>query len=88
MSKEDREQDLQDVLREERSRSRRRRVDVDAERQQKEETARAAVLEVFRHGTEQQFKELMRLLGFSEEEIGEKLKAFRAARAERERPIP
>ncbi|MGB9105252.1 MAG: hypothetical protein WCC59_10860 [Terriglobales bacterium] len=81
MSKEDRERDLQDVLREERSRGRKQRVDIDAERQQQEQ--KAAVLEVFRHGTEQQFQELMRLLGFPEEEIGEKLKAFRAARAER-----
>jgi hypothetical protein len=81
MSKEDRERDLQDVLREERSRGRKQRVDIDAERQQ--QAQKAAVLEVFRHGTEQQFQELMRLLGFSEEEIGEKLKAFHAARAER-----
>ena len=81
MSKKDNERDLRDVSREERSRGRKQRVDIDAERQQKEQ--KAAVLEVFRHGTEQQFQELMRLLGFPEEEIGEKLKAFRAARAER-----
>ncbi|MBZ5566930.1 MAG: hypothetical protein LAN64_03670 [Acidobacteriia bacterium] len=68
-------------MREERSRGRKRHVDIEAERQQKQE--KDAVREVFRHGTEQQFRDLMRLLEFSEEEIGEKVKAFRAARAER-----
>jgi hypothetical protein len=72
----DKNRDLDDVLREERSRGRRRRVDIEGERQQKEREQ--AVLEVFRHGTEQQW----RLLGFGEEAIAEKVKAFRAARAQ------
>ena len=49
MSKKDRERDLQDLLREERSRGRKQRVDVDAERQQRQE--RAAVREVFRNNS-------------------------------------
>jgi hypothetical protein len=80
MSKEDKERDLQDVLREERSRGRKQPLDTDAAREQRER--HAAVLEVFRHGTEQGFRELLHLLGFSDQEIEEKLKAFRAARAE------
>jgi hypothetical protein len=80
MSKENKERDLPDVLREERSRGRKQPVNTEAARKQREREM--AVLEVFRHGTEQNFLELMRLLGFSDREIEEKLKAFRAARAE------
>ncbi len=80
MSKKDNERDLHDVLREERSRGRKQPVNTEAVREQRERAA--AVLEVFRHGTEQGFRELLHLLGFSNQEIEEKLKAFRAARAE------
>ncbi|MDP9267663.1 MAG: hypothetical protein M3P27_04975 [Acidobacteriota bacterium] len=76
-----REDDLRDVLREERSRGRKRPVDTAAERDQREREA--AVLEIYRHGTENDLRELLRIWDFSVEEIEAKVSAFRKVRAGR-----
>lgn len=72
--------DLKDVLREECSRGRKQPVNTEAERRQREREAR--VLEVFRYGTEHDLRELLELLRFSEDEIREKISAFRKLRGE------
>lgn len=73
-----REDDLRDVLREERSRGRKQPVNTQAEKEQRDREK--AVLEIFRYGTEAELRELLELWGFSKNEIEEKISAFRAAR--------
>lgn len=72
------EDDLRDVLREERSRGRKQPVNTQAQREQREREN--AVLEIFRYGTEADLRELLQLWGFSKTEIEERISAFRRAR--------
>jgi hypothetical protein len=65
MSKEDRERDLQDVLREERSRGRKQRVDIEAERIR--HRREAAIREIATTaGMDNELRELLRSWGKSE----------------------
>ena len=73
-----REDDLRDVLREERSRGRKRQVDTAAEQEQREREA--AVLQIFRYGTENDLRELLRIWDFGVEQIEAKVSAFRKLR--------
>ena len=73
--------DIGDLLRQERSRGRRRPVDVAAQREHREREE--AVLEIFRHGTEDDLRQLLRIWDYPEDEIEQKIRAFRAARRER-----
>ncbi len=78
MSKFEDDQDLKDVLREERSRGR-KRVDIEAEKRERKQ--KAELLNIFYHGSEDDFRQLLRSLGFSEKDIEEKVKIFRDERA-------
>ena len=77
MSKEDKERDLQDVLREERSRGRKQRVDIEAERirRRREEAIREIATTP---GMENDLRELLRSWGKSEKEIETAITAYRA----------
>ena len=69
--------DLNDVIREESSRGKKRPIDTDAVRQQSER--RAAVLRIFRRGTREDLRSLLKTWNYSEEEIEAVLKEFDAA---------
>ncbi len=71
----ERDDELKDVLREERSRGRKRPVDTEAERKLREQ--RQAILEIARHGTEADLRQLLEGWDFSEKEIEEAIRAFR-----------
>ena len=59
--------DLNDVIREESSRGKKRPVDTDAIRAQEER--RAAVLRIFRRGTRDDLRALLKAWGYSSQEI-------------------
>jgi len=71
--------DVLDVIREEQSRGR-RPVDI-AERKRQEEQ-RLMVLKIYRPGTEQQLRQLLRTWEYPESEIEEKVAIFRRLRRE------
>jgi hypothetical protein len=70
--------DLSDVIREETSRGRKRPVDIDAIREQKERAE--AVLLIFRQGTREDLRALLKTWGYSKEEIEGAIKEYDAAR--------
>ena len=69
--------DLNDVIREESSRVKKRPVDTDAIRAQEER--RAAVLRIFRRGTRDDLRALLKAWGYSSQEIEAVLKEYDAA---------
>jgi len=68
--------DLNDVIREERSRGK-RPVNTDAIKNQEER--RNAVLQIFRRGTREDLRSLLKAWGYSKEEIEAALKEYDAA---------
>ena len=77
MTKEDRERDLQDVLREERSRGRKQPVNTEAARKQREREN--AIREIATTpGMENELRELLRSWEKSEKEIETAVTAYRA----------
>lgn len=73
-----RDDDLDDVIREERSRGKKQPVDTDATKNQQER--RNAVLQIFRRGTREDLRALLKAWGYSKEEIETALKEYDAAR--------
>jgi hypothetical protein len=71
------EDDLDSVSREERSRGKKRPVDTDAINKQAER--RDAVLHIFRHGTREDLRALLKAWGYSKEEIEEAVNEYDAA---------
>jgi hypothetical protein len=69
--------DRNDVIREERSRGKKQPVDTDAIRNQ--EQRRNAVLQIFRRGTREDLRALLKTWGYSNEEIEAALKDYDAA---------
>lgn len=69
--------DLNDVIREESSRGKKRPIDTDAIYKQAER--RDAVLYIFRHGTREDLRALLKAWGYSEEEIEAVLNEYDAA---------
>jgi hypothetical protein len=69
--------DLNDVIREESSRGKKRPVDTDAINARAER--RDAVLHIFRHGTREDLRALLKAWGYSKEEIEAALKEYDAA---------
>jgi hypothetical protein len=69
--------DLDDVIREERSRGRKRPIDTEAINQQAER--RDAVLRIFRRGTREDLRALLKVWGYSSQEIETALKEYDAA---------
>jgi len=70
--------DLKDVIREETSRGRKRPVDTVAINAQAER--KSAVLRIFRHGTREELRALLKSWGYSNEQIETVLSEFDAAR--------
>jgi hypothetical protein len=70
--------DLNDVIREERSRGKKQPVNTDATRNQEER--RNAVLQIFRHGKREDLQALLKAWGYSNEEIETALKEYDVAR--------
>ena len=69
--------DLNDVIREERSRGKKQPVDTDAIKNQEER--RNAVLQIFRRGTREDLRALLKSWDYSKEEIEAALKDYDAA---------
>ncbi len=69
--------DLKDVIREEGSRGQKRPIDTDAINQQAER--RDAVRRIFRRGTRDDLRALLKTWGYSQEEIEAALKEYDAA---------
>jgi hypothetical protein len=72
--------DLKDVIREETSRGKKRPVDIDAIREQEKRTD--AVLNIFRRGTREDLRALLKAWGYSKEEIEAAIKEYDAARGQ------
>lgn len=72
-----RDDDLNDVIREERSRGKKQPVDTDAIRNQQARTDE--VLRIFRRGTREDLRALVKTWGYSEQEIEAVLKEYDAA---------
>ena len=70
--------DLNNVIREETSRGKKRPVNTDAIREQAER--RDAVLRIFRRGNREDLRELLTTWGYSKEEIEAVLREYDAAR--------
>lgn len=68
--------DLNDLIREERSRGKKQPVDTDAIRNQRERTD--AVLRIFRRGTREDLRALLTTWGYSEQDIETVLKEYDA----------
>ncbi len=66
-----------DVIREERSRGKKQPIDTDTVKKQRDR--RDAVLQIFRHGTREDLRALLKTWGFSSEEIEAALKEYDAA---------
>jgi hypothetical protein len=73
--------DLDDVIREERSRGKKRPVDTEAINQQAER--RDAVLRILRRGTREDLRALLKVWGYSSQEIEAALKEYDAALGQR-----
>ena|SRR5882724_8717529 len=69
--------DLDNVIREERSRGRKRPINIDATREQTER--RSAVLHVLRHGTRDDLRALLKTWGYSKQEMDRVLNEYDAA---------
>jgi len=69
--------DLKDVIREESSRGKKRPLDTDAISEQAER--RDAVLRIFRRGTREDLRSLLKTWGYSKEEIEAALREYDAA---------
>ena len=69
--------DLDNVIREERSRGKKRPADTTAINEQADR--RNAVLRIFRHGTREDLRALLKAWGYSREEIETTLKGYDAA---------
>jgi hypothetical protein len=69
--------DLNDVVREERSRGRKRPLDTDTLREQADR--KAAILRIFRRGNREDLRVLLKTWGYSKEEIEAALKEYDAA---------
>jgi hypothetical protein len=69
--------DLKDVIREERSRGQKRPVNTDAIKEQAER--RDAVLRIFRRGTREDLRALLKTWGYSSQETEAVLKEYDAA---------
>jgi len=69
--------DLDDVIREERSRGKKRPVDTEAINQQSER--RDAILRILRRGTREDLRALLKVWGYSSQEIETALKEYDAA---------
>jgi hypothetical protein len=69
--------DLNELIREERSRGKKQPVSTDAIKRQRER--RDAVLQIFRHGTREELRALLKSWDYSGEEIEVLLKEFDAA---------
>src|SRR5664279_3941712 len=67
------------VIREEQSRGRR---PIDIAEKKRQEEQRLMVLKIYRRGTEQQLRQLLRTWGYAESEIEEKAAIFRRLRQE------
>lgn len=74
--------DLSDVIREERSRGKKQPVDTDAFKKQEER--RIAVLRIFRGGTREELRSLLKTWGYSNEEVEAALRAYDYARLDRQ----
>ena len=72
--------DLNDAIREDRSRGRKQPVSTDAIREQAERTA--AVQRIFRRGTREDLRALLKTWEYSKDEIEALLKAYDEARLE------
>jgi hypothetical protein len=73
--------DLNDVIREERSRGKKRPIDTDAINEQAER--RDAVLHIFRRGTREDLRALLKAWGYSREEIEAALNEYDAPLGQR-----
>ena len=69
--------DLSDVIREERSRGKKQPVNTEAIKNQEER--RQAVLQIFRRGTREDLRALLKTWGYSKDEIEAALKEYDAA---------
>jgi hypothetical protein len=69
--------DLNDVIREERSRGKKQPISTDAIKKQEER--RNAVLKIFRRGTREDLRALLKTWGYSKEEIEAALRDYDAA---------
>jgi hypothetical protein len=69
--------DLNDVIREESSRGKKRPLDIEAMREREERTA--AVLRIFRRGTREDLRALLKTWGYSSGEIEAAVKEYDAA---------
>jgi hypothetical protein len=69
--------DLKDVIREETSRGRKRPIDTEAINQQADR--RDAVMRIFRRGTREDLRALLKAWGYSSQEIEAALKEYDAA---------
>jgi len=69
--------DLSDVIREESSRGKKRPVDIDAIKEQEER--KTAVLSIFRHGTREDLRALLKAWNYPDKEIEAVLSEFDAA---------
>ena len=69
--------DLNSVIREERSRGKKQPIDTDALKKQEER--RDAVLRIFRRGTREDLRSLLEAWGYSQEEIDAALKEYDTA---------
>jgi hypothetical protein len=69
--------DLKDVIREESSRGRKRPIDTEAINQQADR--RDAVMRIFRRGTREDLRALLKAWGYSSQEIEAALKEYGAA---------
>lgn len=69
--------DLKDVIREESSRGRKRPIDTEAINQQADR--RDAVMRIFRRGTREDLRALLKAWGYSSQEIEAALKEYDAA---------
>ena len=69
--------DLNDVIREERSRGKKQPISTDAIKNREER--RNAVLHIFRRGTREDLRALLKTWGYSKEEIEAALKEYGAA---------
>jgi hypothetical protein len=70
--------DLDDVIREETSRGKKRPIDTDAVKEQ--EDRRNAVLRIFRRGTREELRALLETWGYSQEEVRAILNEYDALR--------
>ena len=75
----ERDRDLRDILRAERSRGRKQHVDIEAERKFRED--KGEIRKIYESGTERDLRQLLKSWKYSEEKIEEAVRVFRAVRA-------